>query len=188
MEPPLYLKKNFVFKELLTKKKEHPWSCHRMTGAKERPSLARLPDLLAGTNSRPGLGLWENPRSYKSLRRACLSIQLTTSLSRRPSPGFFHSVGASRARSGGRCISFVLTGALGLRGLDSSGRSPRSEGPARRPVFLTATPQGSAESQGPYTHEVGEGRREPLTLGAPLLGIMTDEPAADLNWDVRTDL
>ena len=51
-----------------------------------------------------------------------------------------------------------------------------------------ATPQGSAESQGPYTHEVGEGRREPLTLGAPLLGIMTDEPAADLNWDVRTDL
>ena len=149
MEPPLYLKKNFVFKELLTKKKEHPWSCHRMTGAQKRPSLAQLSDLLAGTNSRPGLGLWENPRSYKSLRRACLSIQLTTSLSRRPSPGFFHSVGASRARSGGRCISLVLTGALRLRGLDSSGRSPRSEGPARRPVFLKFTPQGSAGSQGP---------------------------------------
>lgn len=49
MEPPLYLKKNFVFKELLTKKKEHPWSCHRMTGAKERPTTARLSNQLAGT-------------------------------------------------------------------------------------------------------------------------------------------
>ena len=70
----------------------------------------------------------------------------------------------------------------------SRAKPPVRLGPARRPVFLTATPQGSAESQGPYTHEVGEGRREPLTLGAPLLGTMTGEPAADLNWDVRTDL
>ena len=128
MEPPLYLKKNFVFKELLTKKKEHPWSCHRMTGAKKRPTLARLPDLLAGTNSRPGLGLWENPRSYESLRRACLSIQLPTSLSRRPSPGFFHSVGASRARSGGRCISIVLALARGSGVSTFAGEAP---GPAR---------------------------------------------------------
>ena len=70
----------------------------------------------------------------------------------------------------------------------SRAKPPVRLGPERRPVFLMATPQGSAESQGPYTHEVGEGRREPLTLGAPLLGIMTGEPAADLNWDVRTDL
>ena len=70
-----------------------------------------------------------------------------------------------------------------LRGLDFRGRSPRS-GKDRRGgrFFCKSHRKGVLEVKGP------QGLWLPLTFSAPLLGTMTGEPAADLNWDVRTDL
>ena len=92
-------------------------------------------------------------------------------------------MGASRARSGGRGISIVLALA---RGSGVSNPAGEASGPAR-------TGEAAGFFDGHTARECRESRARqglwlPLTPGAPLLGIMTGEPAADLNWDVRTDL